>query len=93
MSGERCDSGGELFLSTCLWVISRVAYHLEGGFPGGSKVKNLLDNSGDAGLISGSGRYPGGGNNNPLQYSCQGNPMARGTWWDTVHGVAKDMDI
>ena len=68
---------------------SRVAYHLEGGFPGGSKVKNLLDNSGDAGLISGSGRYPGGGNNNPLQYSCQGNPMDGGVWQVTVHGVAK----
>ena len=63
---------------------SRVAYHLEGGFPGGSKVKNLLDNSGDAGLISGSGRYPGGGNGSLLQYSSLENSIDRGAWWATV---------
>jgi hypothetical protein len=68
---------------------SRVAYHLEGGFPGGSKVKNLPANSGDAGSISGLGRYPGGGNSNPLQYPCLGNPMDGGVWQVTVHGVAK----
>ena len=67
----------------------RVACHLEGGFPGGSKVKNLPANSGDAGSISGSGRYPEGGNSNPLQYSCLGNPTDRGVWQVTAHGVAK----
>ena len=41
------------------------------------------------GLIPGSGRSPGGGNGNPLQYSCQENPVARGAWWATVHGLAK----
>ena len=59
------------------------------GFPGGSVVKNLPVNAGDKGLIPGLGRSPGEGNGNPLQYSCQGNPMDRGAWQATVHGVAK----
>ena len=45
--------------------------------------------SGDAGLISGSGTSPGGGHGNTLQYSCLENPMDRGAWWATVHGVAE----
>ena len=45
--------------------------------------------TGDQGLIPGSGRSPGGGHGNPLQYCCLENPMARGAWWATVHGVAK----
>ena len=57
-------------------------------FPGGSVVKG----SGDAGSIAGSGRSPGIGNGNPLQYSCLGNPMDRGAWRATVHGVAKESD-
>ena len=47
-------------------------------FPGGSVVKNMPANIGDAGLIPGSGRCPGGGNGNPPQYSCLENPMDRG---------------
>ena len=43
----------------------------------------------DMGLILGSGRSPGEGHGNPLQYSCLGNPMDRGAWWATVHRVAK----
>ena len=46
-------------------------------------------NVGDLGLIPGSGRSPGEGNGNPLQYSCLENPMDGGAWWATVHGVAK----
>ena len=46
-------------------------------FPGGSAVKNLPANAGDMGLVPGSGRSPGEGNGNPLQYSCLGNPMDR----------------
>ena len=42
--------------------------------------------------IPGSGRSPGEGNGNPLQYSCLGNPMDRGAWWSIVHGVAKVSD-
>ena len=52
-------------------------------FPSGSVVKNLPANAGDAGSISGLGRSPGGGNDNPLQYSCLGNPMDRGAWQAT----------
>ena len=59
------------------------------GFPGGSVIKNPPANAGDAGSIPRSGRSPGGGNGNPLQYSCLGSPMDRGVWWATVHGVAK----
>ena len=62
------------------------------GFPSGSVVKNLPANAGaaeDVGSISGSGRSPGRGHGNPLQYSCLENPMDRGTWRATVHGVAK----
>ena len=62
------------------------------GFPGGSVVKNLpakAGNAGDVGLISGSGRSPGGGNGHPIQYSCLGNIMVRGAWWATVHRVTK----
>ena len=58
-------------------------------FPNGSLVKNLPANTGDAGLIPGSGRAPGERNGNSLQYSCLRNPMDRGAWWVTVYGVAK----
>ena len=60
------------------------------GFPGGLAVTNLPASAGDAGdlgLIRVLGRSPGEGNGNPLQYSCLGNPMDRGAWWTTVHGV------
>ena len=62
-------------------------------FPGGSVVKNLLANVGDAGSIPGSGRSPGNGNGIPLQYSCPGNPVNRGVWQATVHGVAKESEM
>ena len=52
-------------------------------------VKNLLASVGDGGSIPGSGRSPGKGNGNPLQYSCLENPMDREAWWATVHGVSK----
>ena len=58
-------------------------------FPGTSVIKNSLTNAGGTGLIPGSGRSPGEGNGNPLQYPCLGNPMDRGAWWATVHGVSK----
>ena len=54
-----------------------------------SEVKNLPAKTGDSGFIPGLGRFPGDGNGNPLQCSCLGNPMDRGAWWATVHGVAK----
>ena len=49
--------------------------------------------TGDVGFIPGLGRSLGEGNGNLLQYSCLGNPMDRGAWWTTVHGVAKELDI
>ena len=52
-------------------------------------VKTLPANAGDAGLIPGSGRSPGGGQANPLQYSCLENPRDRGAWRATVHVVVK----
>ena len=51
--------------------------------------KEFACSAGDVSLIPGSGRSPGEGNDNPLQYSCLGNPTDRETWWATVHGVAK----
>ena len=59
------------------------------GFPGGSDGKEFASNAGDPGLTPGSGSSPGGGNGNPLQYSCLGNPMDRGAWRATVRGVAE----
>ena len=66
--------------------------NLPEGFPDGSVVKNLPANAGDTGdegLISGSGRSPGRGSDNSLQYSCLENPMDRGAWRAPVHGVGK----
>ena len=57
-------------------------------FPSGSDGKASAYNEGDPGSIPESGRSPGEGNN-PLQYSCQQNPMDGGAWWATVHGVTK----
>ena len=61
------------------------------GFPGGSAVENPPANAGDAGSLPGSGRSPGEGNGNTLQHSCLDNPMDRGAWWDTVHGVKHNL--
>ena len=55
--------------------------------PGGSVVRNLPASAGDVSLIPGLGRCPGKGNDNPLQYSWLENPMDRGAWQATVHGV------
>ena len=59
------------------------------GFPGGSVVRKPPANAGDTGWIPGSERAPREGNGKPLQYSCLGNPMARGAWQATVHGVPR----
>ena len=72
------------------------------GFPDGSVVKNLLADAGDIGdaswipglgAISGLGNSPGRGKGNPLLYSCLGNPLDRGAWQATVHGVIKESDM
>ena len=62
----------------------------------GTVIKNLPANARDTrdvGLIPGSGRSPGGGHDNPLQYSCLENSMDRGAWWVTVHGVTEESDM
>ena len=59
------------------------------GFPGGSDGKESACSTGDLSSIPGSGRSPGEGNGNPLQYSCLKNSMDRGAWWATIHGVTK----
>ena len=62
------------------------------GFPGGVSGKNLPDKAGDLrdeDSIPGSGRCPGGGRGNPLQYSCLENPVVGRVWWASVHGAAK----
>ena len=69
------------------WLTERMV-----GFPWWLSSKESACNAGDtedAGLIPGSERFPGGGNGNPLQYSCLGNPTDRGVWQAIVHGVAK----
>ena len=84
--------GGPLFLLLRVgqaWpnLFQALATYL--GCPGGSVVKNPPANAGGAGLIPGLGRSPGGGHSNPLQYSCLKNPMDRGAWQTTVHGVTE----
>ena len=71
----------------CLLLVRVTGKH---SFPSGTEVKNPPANARDAGLIPGSGRSPRGGNGNPFQYSCLGNPMDTGAWWATVHRVAKN---
>ena len=61
-------------------------------FPGGSVVKNLPASGGHLGSIPGLRRSPGEGNDNQPQYTCLENPMDRGAWQATVHGVTKDLD-
>ena len=67
----------------------RVTVFWSVGFPRGSVSKESACNSGDPGLIPGSGRFPGEENGNPLQCSCLGNPVDIGAWQATVHGAAK----
>ena len=79
------------YLFCCLWELHTKIFYMcvYIGFPGGSVVKNPPANVGYAVLIPRSGRSFGGGHGNPLQYSCLENPMDRGAWRATVHGVAK----
>ena len=63
------------------------------GFPDGSVIKNPPGNAGDVGSIPGMGRSLREGNSNPLGYSCLKNPIGRGAWGTTFHGVAKESDM
>ena len=84
----------KLFYYTCFIIIIVTAIGLfiatyYNYFPGGSEFKVSARNAGDLGSIPGSGRSPGEGNGNLLQYSCLENPMDGRAWWATVHGVAE----
>ena len=70
-----------------IFILDKIMYW---GFPGGSVGEEPTGNAGDLGSIPESGRCPRGGNGNPLQYPCLENPMDRGAWRATVHGVAKN---
>ena len=63
------------------------------GFPSGSDGKESACNAENLGSILGLGRSPGEGHGNPLQYSCLDNPMGRGAWWATVHGVTSQTQL
>ena len=87
-------------METPLWrlsnTVSIVLLYTQKDFPGGSTVKNPPANAGgtrDMGSIPGSGRSPGVGNGNPLQYSCLENSMDRGTWRATIHRGHKESDL
>ena len=84
-----CAKTEWFFLGMTIYLYSNSQQPFQ-GFPGGSEVKAFACNAGDLGLIPGSGRSPGEGNGNPLQYSCLENPMDGGAWWATVHGVTKN---
>ena len=71
-----------------LFSSSQMVHFLK-DFPGGSDRKASVYNAGDLGLIPGLGRSPGEGNGNPLQYCCLANPMDRGAWQATAHGVTE----
>ena len=72
-----------------MYIYIHTYIHTFMGFPGGSDGKKSDLNAGDPGLIPWLGKSPGEGNGNPPQYSCLGNPMNRGAWWSSGHGVAK----
>ena len=98
ISNVRCMTTNNLSLILSLRVSKYFVAYLRcllclKGFPGATVVKNPPTNPGDAGFIPESGRCPGVGNGNPLQYPCLENPMDRGAWWAIVHGVAKELDM
>ena len=72
--------------------VSKPAVYNLGASLVAQRVKNLPVKAGDGGPIPRMRRSSGEGNGNPLQYSCLGNPMDRGAWRATVHGVAKESD-
>ena len=87
----RCKTQGPGMLNVSTIRSTKVClrFHLTFHCPTGSGVKNLPANAGDEGLILGSGRSPGEGSSNPLQYSCLENSMGRGAWQATIHLVSR----
>ena len=89
MSCSGRDSGKRESLLHHLWAEKSWEAYFTSGFPGVSDSKESVCNTGDQGLIPGSGRSPREGNGNPLQYSCLGNPRNREAWRAIVQEVAK----
>ena len=92
-----CLPGSQQFFKKCKKLVIR---QLSANTPplhfSGKVIKNTPANAGDirdAGSIPASRRSPGGGHGNPLQYSCLENPMDKGTWWVTVHGVLSQTQL
>ena len=88
---EASDRSG-LLRPKVLLLYYLIALITSEGFPSASADEESACSAGHMGSIPGSGRAPGGGNGNPLQYSCLGNPMDRGAWWATVHEGRKELD-
>ena len=82
-----CNPLIECLLRTGFWA---KPFFFPLDFPGGSDGTASAYNAGDLGSIPGSGRSPGEGNGNPLQYSCLDNPVDGGAWSATVHRIAKN---
>ena len=82
-----------LYLKKAVFYFKLVSDTLKLGFPDGAVMVNLPTSTGDSSSILELGRSPGGGNGNPLQYSCLGNLMDRRAWQATVHGDTKESDM
>ena len=88
---HRCKSVSRLSDRWVSWVSGKPLLPLEAPYPrwcSGKEPACHAGDAGDTGSIPGSGRSPGEGNSQLLQYSCLENPMDRGAWWATVHRVA-----
>ena len=81
------------YVLSMISIFSLSLYKTHQSYPVVSAIKNSPANAGDMGSIPGPGRSSGKGKGNPLQYSCLENPMERGAWQATVHGVAKESDM
>ena len=87
-SSKNLSSGWRNFLNTFIYLFIYFAFMYTNGSVGKESACNAGD-TGDLGSIPGLKRSPGGGHGNPSQHSCLENPMDRGAWWATVHGVVK----
>ena len=76
-----------------IYIYTHIHIYSHGKKPQWLSSKESTCNARDTGSIPGSGRSPGEGNGNPLQYSCLKIPMDKEAWWATVHGVAKESDM
>ena len=83
----------ELYLQKVVFYFKLVSDTLKMGFPDGAVMVNLPTSAGGLSSILESGKSPGGGNGNPLRYSCLGKLMDRRAWQATVHEAAKESDV